>query len=197
MKNGSPDESEFEDIHSAIEAKLFELIGDTAGKLHTGRSRNDQVATDVKLWLRKSCNSIIDEIIEFQKTLLNLSKDNIETIIPGYTHLQRAQPISLAFHFLAYIEMLERDKDRIKFIIKSISDSPLGSGALAGSTLPLDREFTANKLGFDSPTANALDSVSNRDFIIDFLNACFNWNDASKQIMRRDNYLVIQVNGIL
>ncbi len=165
-----PDENEYEDIHSAIEARLFEIIGDTAGKLHTGRSRNDQVATDVKLWLRKSCNSLIERINNFQKALLNLSQDNVETIIPGYTHLQRAQPISLAFHLLAYIEMQERDKERIKFIINSISDSPLGSGALAGSTLPLDREFTANKLGFEFPTANALDSVSNRDFIIDFLN---------------------------
>ena len=170
-KKWKPDENEFEDIHSAVEARLFELIGDSAGKLHTGRSRNDQIATDVKLWIRKSCNSLIERINDFQKTLLNLSKDNIETIIPGYTHLQRAQPVSLAFHFLAYIEMLERDKERIKFIINSISDSPLGSGALAGSTLPLDREFTAKKLGFESPSTNALDSVSNRDFIIDFLNA--------------------------
>ena len=165
-----PDENEFEDIHSAIEARLFNLIGDTAGKLHTGRSRNDQVATDVKLWLKKSCESLIVEIVKFQKALLNLSQENIETIIPGYTHLQRAQPISFAFHFLAYVEMLERDKERLQFIYKSLSQSPLGSGALAGSTLPLDRELTAKKLGFESPTANAMDSVSNRDFIIDFLN---------------------------
>ncbi len=169
-KDWKPDENEFEDIHSAIEARLFELIGETAGKLHTGRSRNDQVATDVILWLKKSCQLVITEIIELQKILLKNSKNNIKTIIPGYTHLQRAQPISLAFHFLAYVEMLERDKERLNFLIKSLSKSPLGSGALAGSTLPLDREFTAKKLGFNSPTENALDTVSNRDFIIDFLN---------------------------
>ncbi|MEO8399810.1 MAG: argininosuccinate lyase [Ignavibacteriaceae bacterium] len=169
-KKWIPNENKFEDIHSAVESRLFEIIRDVAGKLHTGRSRNDQVATDIKLWLKKNCNSLKEKIVELQKTLVKISSENIQTLIPGYTHLQRAQPISFAFHLLAYVEMLERDKERINFVIKSLNKSPLGSGALAGSTLPLDRDFTAQKLGFDSPASNALDSVSDRDFIIDFLN---------------------------
>ena len=173
-KNGNwiPSENEFEDVHSAVEKRLYEIIGDTAGKLHTGRSRNDQVATDIKLWIRKSCNDLIDTISKFQISLLDIAKENIKTIIPGYTHLQRAQPISLAFHLLAYVEMLNRDSERFAFVKNSVNESPLGAGALAGSTIPLDRDFTSKKLGFDSPTRNALDTVSNRDFLIDFLNAC-------------------------
>jgi argininosuccinate lyase len=170
-KSWLPDENKFEDIHSAVETKLFELIGDTAGKLHTGRSRNDQVATDIILWIKKACDQINSSINTLQKTFLEISNEHTETLIPGYTHLQRAQPISLAFHLLAYVEMLERDKSRFSFVKNSLTQSPLGSGALAGSTLPLDREFTSKKLGFDSPTGNSLDSVSNRDFILDFLNA--------------------------
>lgn len=168
----SPDPEKFEDVHSAIESKLFELIGDAAGKLHTGRSRNDQVATDLALWIRKNSSMVHELLTEFQKTLLEISSGNTGTLIPGYTHFQRAQPVSLAFHLLAYIEMLERDKARFEFVKKSVYQSPLGSGALAGSTLPLDRNLTSKKLGFTEPTGNALDSVSNRDFILDFLNAC-------------------------
>jgi argininosuccinate lyase len=168
----TPDENIFEDIHSAVEARLFELIGETAGKLHTGRSRNDQVATDIKLWLKKVANELTNSAKNLQKVLINISKENIDTIIPGYTHLQRAQPISLAFHLLAYVEMLERDKKRLKYFQEFLNESPLGSGALAGSTLPLDRDETAKKLGFQSPTANALDSVSDRDHLIDYLNIC-------------------------
>ncbi len=167
-----PDSEKFEDVHSAIESRLFELIGDSAGKLHTGRSRNDQVALDLILWIKKRCSLINDLIIEFQKTLLEKSSAHIDTLIPGYTHLQRAQPISLAFHLLAYVEMLERDKSRFEFIKNNSNQSPLGSGALAGSTLPLDRNYSAKKLGFESPTGNALDSVSNRDFVLDYLHAC-------------------------
>ncbi len=167
-----PDEDQFEDIHSAIEARLYELIGETAGKLHTGRSRNDQIATDVLLWVRKRCDSTYDKIKALQKTLLTISSLHINTLMPGYTHLQRAQPISLAFHLLAYFEMLERDKNKFKQIKKENNYSPLGSGALAGSTLRLDRDFTSHKLGFSAPTANALDSVSNRDFILDYMHAC-------------------------
>ncbi len=167
-----PDADKFEDVHSAVESRLYELIGDTAGKLHTGRSRNDQVALDLILWIKKRCNLIADTIVEFQKTLLDKASDHTETLIPGYTHLQRAQPISLAFHLLAYVEMLERDKSRFEFVKNNLSQSPLGSGALAGSTLPLDRNFTAEKLGFESSTGNALDSVSNRDFVLDYLHAC-------------------------
>ncbi|MEN8191317.1 MAG: argininosuccinate lyase [Bacteroidota bacterium] len=167
-----PDASEFEDIHSAVESRLFELIGDTAGKLHTGRSRNDQVATGFKLWIKKSINILSNQIIDFQKTLVKVSESNTETIMPGYTHLQRAQPISLAFHFLAYVEMLERSKKRLEFVLEETDRSPLGSGALAGSTLPLDSEYTSSKLGFSSPTSNSLDAISDRDFVLDFLNAC-------------------------
>jgi argininosuccinate lyase len=166
-----PNPNKFEDIHSAIESRLFEIIGGTAGKLHTGRSRNDQVATDTKLWAKKAAKDLMKNIQSFQKSLLNISERNINTIIPGYTHLQRAQPISFAFHLLAYIEMLERDKKRFLFVKNESDESPLGSGALAGSTLPLDRDFTAKKLGFKEPTRNTLDSVSDRDFILDFLNS--------------------------
>jgi len=166
-----PDENNFEDIHSAIESELTEVIGDTAGKLHAGRSRNDQVATDMKLWVRKASSQLKDELTSFQKVLLETASKHTETIIPGYTHLQRAQPISFAFHLLAYVEMMERDKSRLDFI-PGLEKGPLGSGALAGSTLPLDRNFTSEKLGFAAPSGNALDSVSDRDFLLDFLNAC-------------------------
>jgi argininosuccinate lyase len=166
-----PDENKFEDIHSAIESELTEVIGDTAGKLHAGRSRNDQVATDMKLWVRKASSQLKDELTSFQKVLLETASKHTETIIPGYTHLQRAQPISFAFHLLAYVEMMERDKSRLDFI-PGLEKGPLGSGALAGSTLPLDRNFTSEKLGFAAPSGNALDSVSDRDFLLDFLNAC-------------------------
>ncbi|MHB1688204.1 MAG: argininosuccinate lyase [Ignavibacteriaceae bacterium] len=168
----SPNENEFEDIHSAVESKLFQIIGETAGKLHTGRSRNDQIATDLILWTKKVCNNLDSSIKKIQKTFVEISSANTETLISGYTHLQRAQPVSLAFHLLAYVEMFQRDRNRFEFIKESLAESPLGSGALAGSTLPLDRNFTAQKLGFDSPSGNALDSVSNRDFILDFLNGC-------------------------
>ena len=167
-----PDVTEFEDVHSAVEHRLFELIGVTAGKLHTGRSRNDQVATGFRLWIKKGVKNLSNQIIELQKILIKVSEDNTETIMPGYTHLQRAQPISLAFHFLAYVEMLERSKKRLQFVFEETDRSPLGSGALAGSTLPLDCEYTSSKLGFSSPTSNALDAISDRDFVLDFLNAC-------------------------
>ena len=152
----TPDPEKYEDVHSAVESKLFELIGDTAGKLHTGRSRNDQVATDLTLWIRKNSSLIQELLTEFQITLLELSSANTQTIIPGYTHFQRAQPVSLAFHLLAYIEMLERDKSRFSFVKEAVNQSPLGSGALAGSTLPLDRNLTSKKLGYSEPAGNAL-----------------------------------------
>jgi argininosuccinate lyase len=174
FENGAwkPDENKFEDIHSAIESGLYELIGETAGKLHTGRSRNDQIATDMRLWIKRACGEIVYLQTGLQKVLINIAEGNVDTIIPGYTHLQRAQPVSLAFHLLAYVEMLERDKNRFSFASAEADKSPLGSGALAGSTLPLDRKFTAKELGFKEATGNALDSVSDRDFLIDFLNGC-------------------------
>jgi argininosuccinate lyase len=167
-----PDPARHEDIHSAIEVRLAELTGPVAGKLPTGRSRNDQVATDEKLWLRKACKKLREHNRLFQRALVKLAEDHVDTIMPGYTHLQRAQPVSLAYHLLAYVEMIERDKQRLSFVEKTISDCPLGSGALAGSTLSLDREFTARALGFEKPTTHALDSVANRDYFLDFLNAC-------------------------
>jgi argininosuccinate lyase len=170
--NWQPSEIEFEDIHSAIEAKLFKLIGSTAGKLHTGRSRNDQVATGFRLWVKKGIKDLSGQILKFQKAMLTLAEKHTETIMPGYTHLQRAQPISFAFHLLAYVEMLERDKKRLKFVLDETDINPLGCGALAGSTLPLNRKITTEKLGFSKISANALDAISDRDFVLDFLNAC-------------------------
>lgn len=168
----NPNDDQFEDVHSAIESRLQELIGPAAGKLHTGRSRNDQVITAVRLWIKKACGEIKENQKDLQKALLSAAEDNMETIIPGYTHLQRAQPISFAFHLLAYVEMLSRDIDRFSFTSQMANESPLGSGALAGSTLPLDREFTSNELGFNNPSRNALDAVSDRDFLLEFLNSC-------------------------
>jgi argininosuccinate lyase len=170
--NWKPNPEKYEDIHSAVEGKLFELIGDTAGKLHTGRSRNDQVATDFRLWLKKAIKDIISSLNNFEITLINLAEKNIGTIMPGYTHLQRAQPVSLAFHLLAYVEMLERDKMRFGFAFKQTDVSPLGAGSIAGSTLPIDPEFTAWKLGFEKHFSNAMDAISDRDFVIDFINSC-------------------------
>ena len=167
-----PNPHKYEDIHSAIEGRLFELAGDTAGKLHTGRSRNDQVATDLRLWIKKAIKNIISSLNNFEIALINLAEKNVETIMPGYTHLQRAQPVSLAFHLLAYVEMLERDKMRFDFAFKQTDVSPLGAGSIAGSTLPIDPEFTAWKLGFEKHFSNAMDAISDRDFVIDFINSC-------------------------
>lgn len=174
FKNGTwyPETAQYEDIHSAIEDKLFEMIGDTAGKLHTGRSRNDQIATDLRLWVKKRAGELKSELRNLQKIFLDKAEEHINTLMPGYTHLQRAQPISLAFHLLAYIEMFERDKERLDFVYKEADVSSLGSGALAGSTLPLNRKYTSEKLGFTEISRNALDAVSDRDFVLDFLNCC-------------------------
>ncbi len=167
-----PEPSSYEDVHSAVEARLSEVIGPVAKKLHTGRSRNDQVATDLRLWVKSSSSNIIDTISFLQNKLIELAGEHTETILPGYTHLQRAQPVSFAFHLLAYVEMLERDKKRFKFVYDEADTSPLGSGALAGSTLPLNNDYTADKLNFSSSSNNALDAVSDRDFALDFLNSC-------------------------
>lgn len=167
-----PENENYEDIHSAIESKLFDLIGDTAGKLHSGRSRNDQVATDLRLWVKKTSKELTNALNHLQNVFLDLAGQHINTLIPGYTHLQRAQPVSYAFHLLAYVEMFERDKRRLNFVHSEADVSPLGSSALAGSSLTLDRNFTAKKLGFTDITANAMDAVSDRDFVLDFLNCC-------------------------
>lgn len=171
-KSWKPDQSKFEDIHSAIEEELTKVIGKVGKKLHTSRSRNDQVITDVRLWVKNSINILIKNVSQLQKSLLTLAEKNIKTLMPGYTHLQRAQPISLAFHLLAYVEMLERDKKRLNFTFIEADECILGSGALAGSTIELNRKMVADELGFSKVSQNALDSVSNRDFILDFLNAC-------------------------
>ncbi|WP_079510046.1 argininosuccinate lyase [Mesobacillus jeotgali] len=161
--------AKLEDIHLNLEHHLTELIGSTGGKLHTARSRNDQVATDMHLYLKEQVADIIGLITNFQKALLLQAEQNIETLMPGYTHLQRAQPISFAHHLMAYFWMLDRDKQRFIDSMKRINLSPLGAGALAGTTFPIDRQMTAEMLGFDGIYENSLDAVSDRDFILEFL----------------------------
>ncbi|WP_458412228.1 argininosuccinate lyase [Schinkia sp. CFF1] len=160
---------QYEDIHLNIEKQLIDLIGPVGGKLHTGRSRNDQVATDVHLYLRNQVIDILEAIKALQKALFKQAEQHVETIIPGYTHLQRAQPVSFAHHLLAYFWMLERDYQRMQESYKRINISPLGAGALAGTTFPIDREYSAELLGFDSVYNNSLDAVSDRDYILEFL----------------------------
>ncbi|MBS8265210.1 argininosuccinate lyase [Mesobacillus boroniphilus] len=161
--------AKLEDIHLNMEHHLTELIGPTGGKLHTARSRNDQVATDMHLYLKEQVSEIIELITEFQRTLVHQAEKNIETLMPGYTHLQRAQPISFAHHLMAYFWMLDRDKQRYLDSMKRINLSPLGAGALAGTTFPIDRHMTAEILGFEGIYENSLDAVSDRDFILEFL----------------------------
>ena len=160
---------EAEDVHFAVERRLTELVGDVGKKLHTARSRNDQVGTDTRLYLRAQVEQIRQQILNFQVVMLALAEQHVETLIPGYTHLQRAQPLSLAHHLLAYVEMTQRDWQRLGEIYHRINSSPLGSGALAGTTFPIDRHYTAELLGFESVYANSLDGVSDRDFAIEFL----------------------------
>ena len=159
---------ELEDIHMNIEARLTDRIGDAGKKLHTGRSRNDQVATDIRLWLRDEIDAIDLELARFQQGLLDLAERNADTIMPGFTHLQTAQPVTFGHHLMAWFEMMVRDRERLQDCRKRINVSPLGAAALAGTTYPIDREFTAKELGFDRPTRNSLDSVSDRDFAIEF-----------------------------
>ncbi len=159
----------YEDIHTFVEANLIERIGDTGKKLHTGRSRNDQVALDMRMYTRQQTDVLIENITGLQQVLLRLIKENTETFMPGFTHLQKAQPVTVAHHLSAYFEMFIRDKSRLSDCRKRMNQCPLGAGALAGTTYPLDREFTAEKLGFDGPTRNSMDSVSDRDYLIEFL----------------------------
>jgi len=159
---------ELEDIHINIEARLTEMIGDVAGKLHTARSRNDQIALDMRLFTREVITNTIHDITQCQQAIITLAEKNKEMIIPGYTHLQRAQPILLAHHLLAYYEMLKRDKERFQDCFKRVDFLPLGSGALAGVPYPIDRESVAHELGFTSITDNSIDAVSDRDFVIEY-----------------------------
>ncbi|HEU4686012.1 MAG TPA: argininosuccinate lyase [Nitrospira sp.] len=160
-----------EDIHMAIERRLTELVGSVGGKLHTGRSRNDQVSLDIRLYLRDHLSRLVGQLTEFQAVLVAKAKANLTVAMPGYTHLQRAQPVLVAHHLLAYVEMLERDKGRIKDARQRLNVMPLGSGALAGTNYPVDRRYTAELLDFPSVTANSLDAVSDRDFMIETASA--------------------------
>ena len=160
-----------EDIHMNIETILIERIGDVGKRLHTGRSRNDQVALDIRMYVKEEITNIKALILDLEKELNEIAKKNTDTIMPGYTHLQRAQPITFAHHVLAYVEMLKRDYDRLTDTYKRTNVLPLGSGALATTTYPLDRYMVAKELGFDGVTLNSLDGVSDRDFCIELLNA--------------------------
>ncbi len=160
---------EAEDIHFAVEHRLTEIAGDVGKKLHTGRSRNDQVGTDTRLYLRDQIQQIQTQIREFQEVLLDLAESHVETLIPGYTHLQRAQPLSLAHHLLAYVEMMQRDWERLGDVYQRVDICPLGCGALAGTTFPIDRQYSAELLTFGNVYANSLDGVSDRDWAIEFL----------------------------
>lgn len=162
---------EYEDIHSFVEANLIERIGEAGKKLHTGRSRNDQVALDMKLYIRNQIVEIDEELKNLLFTLNRIMEEHLHTYMPGFTHLQKAQPITLAHHMGAYFEMFKRDRGRMKDIYSRMNFSPLGSGALAGTTYPLDRFYTASLLGFEGPTDNSMDSVSDRDYLIELLSA--------------------------
>jgi len=162
---------EYEDIHMSIEKRLFEIIGEDAGYIHTGRSRNDQIITDFKLWLRSSTTEVINLLNSSIKIIIKNAEKNIETIMPGFTHLKNAQPISFSHYLLAYVEMFKRDKNRFKNNIENLLENPLGSAALSGTSFNIDRNYTTKKLKFKQPTSNSIDTVSDRDFVIDFLYA--------------------------
>jgi len=163
--------NKYEDIHQNIEKRLFTIIGDDAGYLHIARSRNDQVITDFKLWIKRASKETIKNLDNLIKSFLKKSENNIQTIMPGFTHLKNAQPISFAHYLLAYVEMFKRDKKRFTNNINYIDECPLGVGALAGTSYRIDRNFTSKKLGFKKPTNNSIDSVSDRDFALDFLSS--------------------------
>jgi argininosuccinate lyase len=166
------DQLESEDVHSFVEARLVELIGETGLKLHTGRSRNDQVATDLRLWLREAIDQLTSQVRNTQEALLDLAEAHSDAILPGYTHLQRAQPVLFAHWCLAYFEMLSRDRERLADTGERVNVLPLGSGALAGTSYPIGRETVAHELGFDRVSRNSLDAVSDRDFCVEFASAC-------------------------
>ncbi|MEP2987592.1 MAG: argininosuccinate lyase [Parasphingorhabdus sp.] len=169
--NGVPEDLDLEDIHMHVESRLTEIIGPVAGRLHTARSRNDQVATDFKLWVRDAVDMVDSALAGLQIQLVVRAEEHADCILPGFTHLQSAQPVSLGHHLMAYYEMLRRDRSRFADARVRLNQSPLGSAALAGTGFPIDREKTADMLGFDQPTANSLDAVSDRDFALDYLMA--------------------------
>src|SRR6185437_5970505 len=166
-----PFRPEHEDIHLNIEARLDELVGSPAGRLHTARSRNDQVATDFKLWVRDAIDRLDRAIEALQAALIGQAERHAATVMPGFTHLQVAQPVTFGHHLLAYVEMLGRDRGRLGDARRRLNECPLGAAALAGTSFPIDRQATAKALGFERPTANSLDAVSDRDFVLEFLAA--------------------------
>ena len=159
----------YEDIHINIEKRLFEIIGEEAGFIHTARSRNDQVITDLKIWIKSANKKIDSKLDKIIKTILKLAEKNIYTIMPGFTHLKNAQAISFAHYLMAYIEMFTRDKNRFEYNLNSLNENPLGVAALSGTSFDIDRDYTTKKLGFEKPTRNSIDTVSDRDFVLDFL----------------------------
>ena len=161
---------DFEDIHMNIEMSLKKKIGNLSGKIHTGKSRNDQVATDLKLWTKEKLDVLFKEIVNIQKAIINKAENNLDVIMPGFTHLQNAQPVLFSHYLLSFFEMLQRDKKRIKNLQENIDECPLGSGALVGTNFyEIDRFYLAKSLGFKKPSENSIDSVSDRDFVIEFL----------------------------
>jgi argininosuccinate lyase len=169
--NGVPVDLALEDIHMATEARLAELIGPTAGRLHTARSRNDQVATDFRLWVRDAIDAVELGLTELQKALVTRAAEHADAVMPGFTHLQSAQPVTLGHHLMAWYEMIRRDRDRFADARRRLNECPLGAAALAGTGFPIDRHATAAALDFAKPTDNSLDSVSDRDFALDYLMA--------------------------
>ena len=169
LKNKFEYNNKYEDIHMNIEKRLFQIIGEEAGYIHTARSRNDQVITDFKMWTNSSTQEIIKNLDNITKTILRISEKNIETIMPGFTHLKNAQAVSFAHYLMAYIEMFNRDKKRFLYNLENLSECPLGAVALTGTSFKIDRNFTSKKLGFQKPTNNSIDTVADRDFVLDFL----------------------------
>ena len=172
IKKKFPFDKNLEDIHMNIEKRLFDLIGEDAGFIHTARSRNDQVITDFKIWLKKSTYEINKTLDALISTILKVADKNIKTVMPGFTHLKNAQPISFAHYMMAYVEMFKRDKKRFKNNLDALNENPLGVAALSGTSFNIDRNFTTKKLNFSKPTDNSIDTVSDRDFVLDFLYAC-------------------------
>ena len=187
-KNKFQFKKEYEDIHINIEKRLFQIIGEEAGYLHTGRSRNDQVITDLKIWLRSANKEIDKNLDKLIKTILNISKKNIETLMPGFTHLKNAQAVSFGHYLMAYVEMFNRDKKRFKENVSNLYENPLGVSALTGTSFNIDRNYTTKKLGFKIPSNNSIDTVSDRDFVLDFL---YNASVCSMHISRISEELII------
>ena len=166
--NGVPVDLSLEDIHMTVESRLKELVGEAAGRLHTARSRNDQVATDFRLWVRDALDAVDAGLEALQRALITRAGEHVATVMPGFTHLQVAQPVTLGHHLLAYVEMFGRDRSRFADARRRLNESPLGAAALAGTSFPLHRDATASALGFDRPMANSIDAVSDRDFALEF-----------------------------